>query len=291
MSLIKCPECGEEISSTAGKCIHCGYRFIVCPECGELYAEGVQMCKKCGYQFAPQATALNQSESAQNDSKELLNRITADNTLQNRMSIAGNILSLASLLLLGIVAILFFTWKNSDPLDVLFKYESTRQWCQILIILGAFVEVIFYGVRFCQALIISRCAKWIRQNKINFRDYLFSIRDANDRKTRSVYIRMKAAACYSEDTSARNLFIVFNILSALTFICLSAYCVILLNLCVEKAMMSYLTAQSFLDLFSKTDLIPVIVCFIIVFLFLLINIVIMIIHKQREKQWAQNNNL
>ena len=27
MSLIKCPECGKEISSTVNKCIGCGYEF------------------------------------------------------------------------------------------------------------------------------------------------------------------------------------------------------------------------------------------------------------------------
>lgn len=27
MALIKCPECGKEISDTTSKCIHCGYEF------------------------------------------------------------------------------------------------------------------------------------------------------------------------------------------------------------------------------------------------------------------------
>ena len=27
MALIKCPECGNEISDTAEQCIHCGYRI------------------------------------------------------------------------------------------------------------------------------------------------------------------------------------------------------------------------------------------------------------------------
>ena len=27
MALIKCPECGNEISDTCDSCIHCGYKF------------------------------------------------------------------------------------------------------------------------------------------------------------------------------------------------------------------------------------------------------------------------
>lgn len=104
-------------------------------------------------------------------------------------------------------------------------------------------------------------------------------------------MRMKAAACYSEDTSARNLFIVFNILFVLMITCLLVVFVMFFNLCVEKIMMSYLTSQSFLDLFSKTDLISSGVWFIIFFVFALIETVITIIQKQRENHWAQKNNL
>lgn len=27
MALIKCPECGKEVSDTTKKCVHCGYRL------------------------------------------------------------------------------------------------------------------------------------------------------------------------------------------------------------------------------------------------------------------------
>lgn len=37
MSLIKCKECGESISSSAKSCPHCGYKneTNTCPECGK----------------------------------------------------------------------------------------------------------------------------------------------------------------------------------------------------------------------------------------------------------------
>lgn len=49
MSLRKCPECGEMISSTSLQCVHCGYRFKVCPSCGEWMKPEEVQCPNCGY--------------------------------------------------------------------------------------------------------------------------------------------------------------------------------------------------------------------------------------------------
>ena len=51
MALIKCKECGEEISSNAKVCPHCGYKneVSVCPECGKEVNESDANCPTCGY--------------------------------------------------------------------------------------------------------------------------------------------------------------------------------------------------------------------------------------------------
>ena len=51
MALIKCKECGEEISSNARVCPHCGYKneISVCPECGKEVKESDANCPTCGY--------------------------------------------------------------------------------------------------------------------------------------------------------------------------------------------------------------------------------------------------
>lgn len=51
MALIKCKECGEEISSNAKVCPHCGYKneVSVCPECGKEVNESDANCPACGY--------------------------------------------------------------------------------------------------------------------------------------------------------------------------------------------------------------------------------------------------
>lgn len=61
MSLIKCPECGREISDKAVSCPGCGYPFaeftslekrreeyLLCPFCGEKYVNGEDYCPVCG---------------------------------------------------------------------------------------------------------------------------------------------------------------------------------------------------------------------------------------------------
>lgn len=53
MALIKCPECGREVSDTAKKCPGCGYAFTetkFCRFCGEKIPSDSVVCTKCGRQ-------------------------------------------------------------------------------------------------------------------------------------------------------------------------------------------------------------------------------------------------
>lgn len=51
MALIKCPECGKEISDKAQDCIHCGYKLNknFCPECHNAVGDSDSICHSCGY--------------------------------------------------------------------------------------------------------------------------------------------------------------------------------------------------------------------------------------------------
>jgi len=53
MAMITCPNCGEQISNKAKKCVHCGALLlseekIVCEECGTEMEEGMEVCPSCG---------------------------------------------------------------------------------------------------------------------------------------------------------------------------------------------------------------------------------------------------
>jgi len=51
MALIKCSECGKEISDTCDSCIHCGCPIekpIVCSECGKEINSDMKICPNCG---------------------------------------------------------------------------------------------------------------------------------------------------------------------------------------------------------------------------------------------------
>lgn len=61
MALISCPECGKEISSTAGQCISCGHKFVYCEACDSIEVADATFCSKCGAQL----TSNTQNTSAQ----------------------------------------------------------------------------------------------------------------------------------------------------------------------------------------------------------------------------------
>ena len=51
MAIIKCPECGHEVSDQAPICPSCGVKIagnvIRCPQCGEVYFRNMSACPKC----------------------------------------------------------------------------------------------------------------------------------------------------------------------------------------------------------------------------------------------------
>jgi predicted RNA-binding Zn-ribbon protein involved in translation (DUF1610 family) len=60
MAIIKCPECGHEISDKAPVCPSCGVEIagnvIRCPQCGEVYFKNLSECPKCHHLTAAKET-------------------------------------------------------------------------------------------------------------------------------------------------------------------------------------------------------------------------------------------
>lgn len=70
MALVKCKECGKEISSNAKVCPNCGYKNNIktCPECGKIVKTTDTVCPECGYPL--------QKKSAQSIINDNLDKIT-----------------------------------------------------------------------------------------------------------------------------------------------------------------------------------------------------------------------
>ena len=57
MALIKCVDCGKEISDTSKVCIHCGCpveKELICNECGKKLDIKEKVCKNCGCKITKQ---------------------------------------------------------------------------------------------------------------------------------------------------------------------------------------------------------------------------------------------
>lgn len=65
MAMIKCPECGRQISDKAPYCPNCGVaiagKIIRCPQCGEIYFRDQEMCPNC-HHLTPTAIGSQQNE-------------------------------------------------------------------------------------------------------------------------------------------------------------------------------------------------------------------------------------
>lgn len=141
MSIIKCPDCEKDISSTSKQCIHCGCIFTVCPECETIFSGKISECKECGYKFK------NDNSTKPSEEKEytILNAYSKSENENSIFKIATNGGVAIGLCILSIVLALTafigtLTWGNyssSEALDTLAKYQSTLSSRKTLYIFAA----------------------------------------------------------------------------------------------------------------------------------------------------------
>lgn len=137
MALIKCPECGHDISDKAERCIHCGSpitnsvennnQFIslqiqtgeennqlnnlhateeciefTCPNCGARFKPGSKFCAKCGTPKHLNSQCQNQNAT----SFAYQNTVTSSPYVQNT-NLSADSISKPRFMALGIISILF----------------------------------------------------------------------------------------------------------------------------------------------------------------------------------------
>ena len=111
MALIKCINCGEEVSEKAEFCPHCKYQFkkeidknsMRCPECGKELLNGEEICSNCGYPISIQ------TEKPDNASKQ--------NVVKNNGIITKKIIAIGITIIvfvLGVVIASQYTLTGDD---------------------------------------------------------------------------------------------------------------------------------------------------------------------------------
>ena len=140
MSLIRCPECGNEISDKAPNCIHCGAKVSVCAECGVPYV-GEGQCPHCGYEKISTEKQHAQSDQNLGSKKKDLNLETSTldaNDLQKWYTASGaeravNALKIANAIFFSVVCIcaaigviLYIAWSEFGDVKKLAEVENYK---------------------------------------------------------------------------------------------------------------------------------------------------------------------
>lgn len=133
--MIKCPECGKDISNQSDKCIYCGFpirneNMIVCSNCGVLNQAGSTFCSSCGNPLVKGITAPSTAKAHKSANKKKHSK--------KRHSKAPLFISIFFLLLI-LIAVIVFRWAiQSGRLEVVIKDPDTNESYQLISSSGLF---------------------------------------------------------------------------------------------------------------------------------------------------------
>lgn len=217
MALLKCPECGGNISSTTEKCIHCGYEFKVCPECQTVVDSNARFCSECGAQINAAAPAYEASvnEPVQTYSDEKPDKTERpefpplEDLLRNIKKPAGYYVFKTFHVICYVFAIIalviFFLSMIIGLATMTSVYDLSRL---ISILSNLFVCSIWFGLadvwmNIANLFRISGIRKWSAKNNIDLADVIKSgMNDfSGDRSDRDKNLALFAYAYRTEATS------------------------------------------------------------------------------------------
>lgn len=115
MAIIKCPECGRDVSSQAKECVHCGCKIKVCPECGKALFETVGICDGCGYAFTVEKSIVKDSATSETKDEKTLKleqRILSNAKIDKGMSIAKRVIDVLSILFFLVCVLTPVVFRN-----------------------------------------------------------------------------------------------------------------------------------------------------------------------------------
>ena len=112
MSMIKCPECGERVSTMAGTCPHCGINIAgnlkQCPNCNEYCLDTQDKCPYCGTSLS---IVSNEPSELQEQEKEVTTVATGKSEKRKNKPLIFSIF-FATAILLIIGGLFYLDYKN-----------------------------------------------------------------------------------------------------------------------------------------------------------------------------------
>lgn len=187
MTLIKCPECGQEISDKATTCPHCGVQIFVCPECGQVSVGNPRICPKCGYMNAAQPAVVQtregETDTENEKSTDIVEQWLKANPGEKKWFSVGLsiLLNILFLCFIGIfLCMLFFIErpfetlqeKGYEALEMVLNYKIYIRNVWILAIFICVLWFVYCCMIFYVTTWSNRCGRWLRVKKINVRESL-----------------------------------------------------------------------------------------------------------------------
>lgn len=189
MSMIRCPECGQEVSSTSEQCVHCGYKFRVCPECGKVVSAESKECPSCGYHFEitrPSVSAQepsNRKQEYDNFVDEWLAEKPARKLIFSRRT--TTVIRVACIVMVVILVVMacnkFSAWGQiSDETQKLANASNVRDYILLMIkvmaVIGIFINSYPVIIKVAKNIF---CLKWLETKTFDAKQRL--IEAANKR--------------------------------------------------------------------------------------------------------------
>ena len=117
MALIKCPNCGKEVSDKANRCVQCGYEFVhqemrFCQECGTEIPIGETECPNCGF---PVENTHNQNGIS----------VTNNQTVTKKKNIAVIIIPIVVVVLIAVIGVVFYNINVVKPKKIEAQNKAT----------------------------------------------------------------------------------------------------------------------------------------------------------------------
>ena len=128
MAMVKCPECGNEISDKAAACVHCGCPIekttILCQECGKEISKNAVVCMHCGCPIGDKPPT------------------------NYELDVSSTGLNILSFLLPVVGLILYIVYNNKFPI----KAKAIGKWAIIGFVLGLVCSAVMYVTSFALLL-------------------------------------------------------------------------------------------------------------------------------------------